>query len=104
VFTNPHSVGFAVRVDYNPGLRRYLLTTFHRWDGSWDLYDAPEPWGPCTKVQTFEQWIDSTPKFGFTFPRKWMSPDGRTMYMVFSGTGPYDSLNVVKATLTIKSR
>jgi len=93
-----------VRVDYNPGLRRYLLTTFHRWDGSWDLYDAPEPWGPWTKVQTFEQWIDSMLKFGFTFPRKWMSRDGRTMYMVFSGTGPYDSLNVVKATLTIKSR
>jgi uncharacterized protein DUF4185 len=100
VFTNSHSVGFAVRVDYNPALKRYLLTTFHRWDGSWGLYDSPEPWGPWTRVQIFNQWIDSSPKFGFTFPQKWMSPDGKTMYMVFSGTRLYDSLNVVKATLT----
>jgi hypothetical protein len=100
VFTHSHSVGFAVRVDYNPPLRRYLLTTFHRWDGSWGLYDSPEPWGPWTQVQTFNQWIDSSPKFGFTFPQKWMSQDGKTMYMVFSGTHLYDSLNVVKATLT----
>ena len=102
VFRYPASVGFAVRVDYNPGLRRYLLTTFHRWDGSWGLYDAPEPWGPWTTVKIFNQWIDSTPKFGFTFPQKWMSPDGKTMYMVFSGTGIYDSFNVVKAALTVK--
>jgi hypothetical protein len=102
VFSYPENVGFAVRVDYNPGLRRYLLTTFHRWDGSWGLYDAPEPWGPWTKASTFLQWIDSTPKFGFTFPQKWMSPDGKTMYMVFSGTGIYDSFNVVKATVTVR--
>jgi hypothetical protein len=102
-FTLPQNVGFAVRVDYNPALRRYLLTTFHRWDGSWGIYDAPEPWGPWTTVATFNQWIDSTPKFGFTFPQKWMSPDGKTMYMTFSGTGLYDSFNVVKATLTVNS-
>jgi hypothetical protein len=103
VFSRQASVGFAVRVDYNPCLRRYLLTTFHRWDGSWGLYDAPEPWGPWTTVATFHQWIDSTPKFGFSFPQKWMSRDGKTMYMIFSGTGIYDSFNVVKATLTLKS-
>jgi hypothetical protein len=101
VFSRPGGVGFAVRVDYNPFLKRYLLSTFHQWDGSWGLYDAPEPWGPWTTVAVFNQWIDSKPKFGFTFPSKWMSPDGKTMYLVFSGTGIYDSFNLVKATLRL---
>jgi hypothetical protein len=99
VFENPGSVGSSVRVDYNPGIRRYLLATFTRWDGSWGLYDAPEPWGPWTTVATYDHWIDSTPKFGFTFPPKWMSADGRNMWMVFSGTKDYDSFNALKGTL-----
>jgi hypothetical protein len=101
VFSRPNSIGFAVRVDFNPILHRYLLSVFHRWDGSWGLYDSAEPWGPWTTVAIFDQWIDSTPKFGFTFPKKWMSSDGKTMYMVFSGTKIYDSFNLVKATLTL---
>jgi hypothetical protein len=92
-------VGFAVRVAYDAGLRRYLLTTFAKWDGSWGIFDAPEPWGPWTTVATFDRWIDATPKFGFTFPAKWTSADGKTLYMVFSGTEVYDSFNVVKVTL-----
>ena len=87
---------------YNPGLRRYLLATFTRWDGSWELYDAPEPWGQWTTVATYDRWIDATPKFGFTFPPKWMSADGKTLWMVFSGTKAYDSFNAVKGTLRLK--
>jgi hypothetical protein len=102
VFSLPQRIGFAVRVDYNPGIRRYFLTTFHQWDGSWGMYDATEPWGPWTTVAVFKQWIDATPKFGFSFPQKWMSADGKTMYMVFSGTGIYDSFNLVKADLILK--
>jgi hypothetical protein len=102
VFENPGAVGWGVRVAYNPGLRRYLLTTFLAWDGSWGIFDAPEPWGPWTTVATYERWIDATPKFGFTFPQKWTSSDGRTMWMVFSGTQTYDSFNAVKATLRLR--
>jgi hypothetical protein len=102
VFENPGAVGSSVRVDYNPGLRRYLLATFTRWDGSWGLYDAPEPWGPWTTVAVYDCWIDDTPKFGFTFPQKWMSADGKTMWMVFSGTKVYDSFNAVKGTLRLR--
>jgi hypothetical protein len=102
VFADRHAVGFAVRVAYNAGLRRYLLTTFRKWDGSWGIFDAPEPWGPWTTVATFDRWIDATPKFGFTFPARWISADGKTMYMVFSGTHVYDSFNVVKVTLGVK--
>ncbi len=99
VFTDPNGVGWGVRVVYNPGLRRYLLTTWHSWDGSWGIFDAPEPWGPWTTVAYYDQWIDDIPKFGFAFPQKWMSADGKTMWMVFSGTGKYDCFNVIKCVL-----
>jgi Domain of unknown function (DUF4185) len=102
VFENPGSVGSSVRVDYDAGLRRYLLATFTRWDGSWGLYDAPEPWGPWTTAATFDQWIDPTPKFGFTIPQKWMSADGKTVWMVFSGLKEYDSFNTVKGKMRLR--
>jgi len=102
VFANPGSVGSSVRVDYNLGLRRYLLATFTKRVGSWGLYDAPEPWGPWTTVATYDRFIDDTPKFAFTFPQKWMSADGKTMWLVFSGTKVYDSFNLVKATLVLR--
>jgi hypothetical protein len=102
VFTCPNAVGWGVRVAFNPGLGRYLLTTFLRWDGSWGIFDAAEPWGPWTTVAAYDRWIDATPKFGFTFPQKWTSADGKTMWMVFSGTRAYDSFNAVRATLRLK--
>ena len=71
-------MGSSVRVDFNPGLRRYLLATFTKWDGSWGLYNAPsEPWGPWTTVATYDRWLDDTPKFGFTFSQKWIVPTAR---------------------------
>jgi hypothetical protein len=102
VLENPGHVGFAVRVTYLPGIRRYLLTTFTQMDGSWAVYDAPHPWGPWTTAATFVRWIDDVPKFGFTFPAKWMSDDGTTLYMVFSGTRKYDAFNVVRGMITLR--
>lgn len=99
-FSDPNGVG-EVQVVFNPALRRYLLTTWHAKNGSWGIFDAAEPWGPWTTVAYYEKWIDSTFKFGFTFPQKWMSIDGKTMYMIFSGTKIYDSFNVIKAMLTV---
>jgi hypothetical protein len=95
-------------VVYNPGINRYLLTVFHgsvseHGDGSWGIFDAAEPWGPWTTVAYYGNWIDATPKFGFEFPSKWISEDGQTLWLVFSGTGAYDSFNLVKAELTLRS-
>jgi len=103
VFRDPNGVGWGVRVVYNPGIKRYLLTTWHKLDGSWGIFEAPEPWGPWATIAYYKHWIDNTPKFGFDFPRKWMSADGRTMWMVFSGTGIYDSINLIKASLILKN-
>jgi len=101
VFSDPKGVGWGTRVVYNPGIKRYLLTTWHSWDGSWGIFDAPEPWGPWTTVAYYEQWLDDIPKFGFDFPQKWMSCDGLILWMVFSGTEMYDSFNVIRGKITL---
>jgi hypothetical protein len=101
VFTNPAGVGWGARVAHHPGLGRYLLTAWHDEAGGWGLFDASEPWGPWTTVAYYETWLDATFKFGFTFPQKWMSADGQSLWLVFSGIGLYDTFTVIKATLTV---
>jgi CubicO group peptidase (beta-lactamase class C family) len=94
---------------YDAALRRYLLVhpapgaTSRDRDGKIDvrfsgglaIYDAPEPWGPWTTAFFAERW-DVGPGDTASFPTKWMSADGRTLYLVFSGD---DSFSVRKATL-----
>jgi S-formylglutathione hydrolase FrmB len=92
VFTYP---GNCQRVDavYNPGLRRYLLALGYNHAGGWGIYDAPEPWGPWTTAFHTENWgLGGT--HGYRMPSKWISADGRTMDLVFSGVKPYDAFCV----------
>lgn len=102
VFTNPDGVGWGTRVCYNPGLGRYLLTSWHTQASGWGIFDAPEPWGPWTTVAYYDTWLDSTFKFGFTFTQKWMSGDGQTVWMIFSGLKEYDSFNLIRASFTLR--
>ena len=73
-----------VAVSYNPGLKRYLLTTITIDRSGWmSLYDAPDPWGPWTHVHTEhnpERWGALT--ILFTFVNKWLSADGRDFVIV----------------------
>jgi hypothetical protein len=92
VFTYP---GHCQRVDavYNPGLRRYMLALGYNHAGGWGIYDAPEPWGPWTTAFHTENWgLGGT--HGYRMPSKWISADGRTMDLVFSGVKPYDAFCV----------
>jgi len=100
VFSDPNGVTFGVRAVYNPGLDRYLLTVTHNQSGGWGMFDAPEPWGPWTTVGYWNNWIDSGFKFGFTFNQKWLSADGKTAHMVFSGTGAWDAFQVIRTTFS----
>lgn len=69
---------------YNAGLGRYLLAVAYDHDGGWGLFDAPEPWGPWTTAFHTPYWgLGQT--HGYRLPSKWISWDGRTMYLVFSG-------------------
>jgi len=101
VFTNP---GQCQRVDavYVPGLQRYLLAVGYNHDGGWGIFDAPEPWGPWTTVFHTEYWgLGGT--HGYRLPSKWISPDGKTLWLVFSGRPhngtDYDAFCLRKLTL-----
>jgi CubicO group peptidase (beta-lactamase class C family) len=92
VFLNPGKC-YRSGVTYNAGLKRYLWcqvlpTSKHpqgpRFQGGFGIYEAPEPWGPWTTVYYTEDW-DVGPGETSSFPTKWMSADGKTLHLVFSG-------------------
>jgi hypothetical protein len=102
VFTHPGKC-YRSQVSYNAGLKRYLWCQVlpmskhpqgPRFQGGFGIYDAPEPWGPWTTVFYTEQW-DVGPGETNSFPTKWMSDDGKTCHLVFSGD---DHFSVRKAT------
>src|SRR6185503_18846830 len=92
VFDNPGKC-YRGGVTYNAALKRYLWcqilpTSKHpqgpRFQGGFGVYDAPEPWGPWTTVFYTDEW-DVGPGETNSFPTKWMSADGKTLHLVFSG-------------------
>jgi hypothetical protein len=99
VFTNPGRC-YRSAVTYNAGLRRYLWSQTlpgddPRFAGGFGIYDAPEPWGPWTRAFFTERW-DVGPGESSSIPTKWMSADGTTVHLVFSGN---DAFSVRKGTL-----
>ncbi|HAV63815.1 MAG TPA: hypothetical protein DCY13_15800 [Verrucomicrobiales bacterium] len=102
VFTNPGAC-YRSGITYNAGLRRYLWCQTGpgadtRFAGGFAIYDAPEPWGPWTRVFHTDQW-DVGPGESSSLPTKWMSDDGRTVHLVFSGE---DHFSVRKAQLLLR--
>jgi hypothetical protein len=69
-----------------------------RFEGGFGVYDAPEPWGPWTTAFATPRW-DLGPGEHGDFPSKWMSADGRTLHLVFSGD---DAFSVRRATLVLR--
>jgi CubicO group peptidase (beta-lactamase class C family) len=101
---------FRSGITYNPGLKRYLWVQIipgtqgrkadTRFEGGFAVYDAPQPWGPWTTVFFTEKW-DVGPGESASFPTRWMSADGKTLHLVFSGD---DCFCVRKASLQIARR
>lgn len=88
VFSHPGRC-YRSSVSYSPGLGRYLWVQIHpslspRFFGGFAIYDAPEPWGPWTTAFYTDHW-DVGPGENAHLPTKWMSRDGKTAYLVFSG-------------------
>jgi len=103
VFNDPGRC-FRSGISYNIVLKRYFWWQAKfpegasgRSAGEFGVFDAPEPWGPWTTVYYTTNWDVGAGETG-SFPPKWMSEDGRTMYLVFSGD---DSFSVRKAMLTL---
>ncbi|MBN1506786.1 MAG: hypothetical protein JW955_08065 [Sedimentisphaerales bacterium] len=104
VFVNPGRC-YRSGITYNAGLKRYLwcqVLPFStddrgpRFQGGFGIYEAPEPWGPWHTVFHTEAW-DTGPGETSTFPAKWISADGQTCYLLFSGD---DCFSVRKVTFT----
>ncbi len=86
-------------VSYNAPLKRYLWThTTAMKRGGLIVWQAPEPWGPWTVAWRTDAW-DIDPGEAACLPTKWMSPDGRTVHLVFSGD---DSFAVRKGVLALR--
>jgi hypothetical protein len=66
-----------------------------RFQGGFGIYEAPEPWGPWRTIYFTADW-DVGPGETSSLPPKWMSKDGKTVHLVFSGD---DCFSVRKATL-----
>ena len=109
VFTDSNGVSPGSGV-YLPALKRFLLTCFHSGPGQLGVFDAPNPWGPWTTVAYYEDWGGMGAQGeGLTcsFPQKWMSSDGWTLWSVFSvygegarqGIKAHDRFNLVRVSL-----
>jgi hypothetical protein len=106
------SAGGSATIWYSPGLGRYLATSFHGGPGDLGVFEAPEPWGPWKTVAYYDSWGGMGHEgWGLTcsFPQKWMSDDGLTMWCVFAvygagarqGINAHDRFNLVKVSLTV---
>ena len=87
---------------YDAPLKRYLwcqalFAADPRFKGGMGIFDAPQPWGPWTTVFYTQEW-DMGPGESSSFPTKWISADGKTLHLVFSGE---DSFSVRRATLRL---
>ncbi|MEZ6129102.1 MAG: serine hydrolase [Planctomycetaceae bacterium] len=92
---------YRSEISYNAALKRYLWCQTipgedTRFAGGFGVYDAPEPWGPWSTVFFTEAW-DVGPGESSCIPTKWISEDGLTIHLVFSGD---DHFSVRRAELT----
>jgi CubicO group peptidase (beta-lactamase class C family) len=104
VFSDPGRC-YRSSMSYNVGLKRYLWCQTlaggdARFRGGFVIYDAPDPWGPWTTAYFTDAW-DVGPGETCSLPTKWMSADGKTVYLVFSGD---DCFSVRRADLTVIER
>lgn len=88
VFANAGAC-YRSSISYHPTLKRYLWCQTGggqdtRYKGGFAIYDAAEPWGPWTVAFQTDAW-DVGPGETMHLPAKWMSADGLTVRLVFSG-------------------
>ena len=98
VFEDPVNGIMRTSVSYNAGLGRYLLITqqvnrFRNSNFHIGIYEAPEPWGPWHTI-LFANAALAGPGLNtgrktvfWNFSNKWLSPDGKSFVMVYTGPG-----------------
>jgi hypothetical protein len=101
----------TVSCTYNPGLKRYLLTTEHTRvgtanQGTMSIFEATEPWGPRKTVLYIDNCGMEPEGLGrpvgylnFYFAPKWFSKDGKDFTMI---TTVEDSWATVRGRFTVE--
>jgi hypothetical protein len=105
VFEDPNGVGWSLSVSYNVGLGRYFLMTEHEqsFEGHLGVFDAPEPWGPWTTVGYYSGWGGFKGTFFWNVSNKWLEDGGKLLHVIFTGTGRFDSFNLIRGRITLKT-
>lgn len=110
VFFNPAGVSWGTTCVYHPATKRYLLAVgTHEEQGDWGLYESQHLWGPWHTVAYGDElpgWTRSPaekkrPAYLHTFPAKWMSADGKTLWCIFDRG---DHFNLARCTLNLQPR
>ena len=71
------------------------------------LYDARNPWGPWTTIAYYDNWgsYGTSPGLWYSIVPKWISADGKTFWMSFSGgsdgTVNMDAFHLIKGEFTL---
>jgi hypothetical protein len=113
-FEDPNGAAIAGIV-YNPGLKRFLLTTYHTGPGQLGVFEGPTPSGPWKTVAYYENWGGMTTEgegLSCEFPPKWISAEGKTMWCIFAvygdgakkGIGAHDRFNLIRVNLEIAEK
>ena len=108
VFANPTGVSWGTTCVCHSATSRFLLSVSnHEKRGDWGLYESPNLWGPWRTVGyggDFPEWTYSPaekqrPAYLHSFPAKWISADGRTLWCVFDRG---DHFNLAQCILEIR--
>jgi len=111
IFTDPRGTQ-RIAITHHAALGRYILTTSNlsgkkaTHTAALGVFEAPEPWDPWSTVYYDDHWSVKDGKdcrtYHHRFPPKWMSADGKTMWLLYSGLdcGLY-TFCVKKATLEV---
>ena len=108
VFRDQNGVNAHVSCTYNKAIRRYILLTTHSSAGikkGVGMFESERPWGPWSTLYYTDN-LDAfvpglTSLISASIPSKWISPDGKTMWLVFAGrpSDPFYSFNPIEIKL-----
>ena len=98
VFINPGKC-YRSGMTYNRGLKRYLWCqtiqlsyssepSDSRLRGGLGIFESEHPWGPWKTVFYTREW-DTGPGESSSIPCKWISEDGKTCWLLFSGNDSF---------------
>ena len=100
-FFNHPGLTYRSSMSWNPALDKFFLCQINygdepRFQGGFGIYESDQPWGPWKTVFYTREW-DTGPGESMHIPVKWISQDGLSIYLIFSGE---DSFSVRKMQLS----